>query len=107
MAYYLTACITSLSAFLGLAFSIYAIRNAEGQEKTNALYMFARCVVIVFISIIPFFRYSDILLFIITSSMLIIQVIDGIVGIYIQNRMRTVGPFIMAVLHMICILICF
>ena len=27
MAYYLTACITSLSAFLGLAFSIYAIRS--------------------------------------------------------------------------------
>lgn len=104
MAYYLTACITSLSAFLGLAFSIYAIRNSDNQEKTNALYMFARSVAIVFISIIPFFRGSGVLLFIITSSMLIIQVIDGIVGIYIQNRMRTVGPFIMAVLHAICIL---
>ena len=107
MAYYLTACITSLSAFLGLAFSIYAIRNSDNQEKTNALYMFARSVAIVFISIIPFFRGSGVLLFIITSSMLIIQVIDGIVGIYIQARMRTVGPFIMAVLHAICILFCF
>ena len=37
--YYLTACITSLSAFLGLAFSIYAIKNSDNQEKTNALYM--------------------------------------------------------------------
>ena len=107
MAYYLTACITSLSAFLGLAFSIYAIKNSESQEKTNALYMFARSIAIVFLSITPFFRDADVLLFIITSSMFIIQVIDGIVGIYIKNRMRTVGPLIMAVLHGICLLICF
>jgi len=107
MSYYLTACITSLSAFLGLAFSIYAIKNSENKEKTNALYMFARCVAIVFISIIPFFQRSDVLLLIITSLMLIIQVIDCIVGIYIKNRMRTVGPSIMAVLHAVCLWICF
>lgn len=107
MAYYLTASITSLSAFLGLAFSIYAIKSSKNQEKTNALYMFARSIAIVFLSIIPFFRDSDVLLFIITSSMFIIQVLDGIVGIYIKSRMRTVGPFIMAVLHGICLLICF
>ena len=70
MVYYLTACITSLSAFLGLAFSIYAIKNSDNQEKTNALYMFARSM-----------------------------------AIYIKNRMRTVGPSIMAVLHAICLLI--
>lgn len=103
--YYLTACITSLSAFLGLAFSIYAIKNSDNQEKTNALYMFARSMAILFISVIPFFQRSDVLLRIITSSMLIIQVIDCIVGIYIKNRMRTVGPSIMAVLHAICLLI--
>ena len=107
MVYYLTACITSLSAFLGVAFSIYAIKNSENQEKTNALYMFARSIAILFISIIPFFRGSDVLLFIITSSMLIIQVIDFVVGIYIKNRIRIVGPFIMVVLHGICLLICF
>lgn len=107
MVYYLTACITSLSAFLGLVFSIYAIKSSKNQEKTNALYMFARSIAIVFLSIIPFFRDADVLLFIITSSMFIIQVIDGIVGIYIKNRMRTVGPLIMAVLHGICLLICF
>lgn len=107
LTYYLTACITSLSAFLGLAFSIVSIKNSESQGKTNALYMFARCVAIVFVSIIPFFRDSDALLFVITSLMLIIQVIDGIVGMFIQNRMRTVESFIMAILHLICILIYF
>lgn len=70
MVYYLTACITSLSAFLGLAFSIYAIKNSDNQEKTNALYMFARSMAILFISVIPFFQRSDVLLRIITSSML-------------------------------------
>lgn len=107
MAYYLTACITSLSAILGLAFSIYAIKGSKNQEKMNALYMFARSVAIVFLSIIPFFQDSDALLFIITSSMFIIQVIDCIVGIYIKSRMRTVGPLVMAVLHGICLLIGF
>ena len=89
MAYYLTACITSLSAILGLAFSIYAIKNSKNQEKMNALYMFARSVAIVFISIIPFFRGSGELLFIITSPIFIIQVIDCIVGIYIKSRIST------------------
>lgn len=55
MTYYITTCITSLSAFGGLAFSLFAINKAENQEKTNALYMFARCIAIVFISVIPFF----------------------------------------------------
>ena len=31
--------------------------------------------------------------------MLIVQLADGIVGIYIKKRMRTVGPFIMAFIH--------
>ena len=107
MAYYITACITSLSAFLGLVFSLFAINKAENQENANALYMFARCIAIVFISAIPFFWRSDILLRILTSSMLIIQIIDGIIGIYLKDCMKTVGPFIMAILHIICLLICF
>ena len=62
MVYYLTACITSLSAFLGFAFSIYAIKTSDNQDKTMALYMFARSMAILFISVIPFFQRSDVLL---------------------------------------------
>lgn len=106
MGYYITAFTTALSAFLGLCF--YTCSNKrKNQEKTNALYMFARSVAIVGISILPFIYQSERLLLIATGAMLIIQMIDGIAGIYIKNRMRTIGPFTMAFSHAVCLLIFF
>lgn len=107
MGYYITAFTTALSAFLGLCFSIHAVIRGKNQEKTNALYMFARSVALVGISILPFIYQSERLLLIATGAMLIIQMIDGIAGIYIKNRMRTIGPFTMAFIHAACLLIFF
>lgn len=47
MGNYITAYTTTLSAFLGLCFSIYAVIRGKSQERTNAFYMLARSVAIV------------------------------------------------------------
>lgn len=107
MGNYITAYTTTLSAFLGLCFSIYAVIRGKSQERTNAFYMLARSVAIVWITILPFVYQSKRLLLIATGVMLIIQMIDGIAGIYIKNRMRTIGPFTMAFIHAACLLIFF
>ena len=60
-----------------------------------------------FISILPFIYLSEGLLRIATSAMLMIQFIDGMAGIHIKNRMRTIGPFLMAFIHTVCLLVFF
>lgn len=42
---------------------------------------------------------------VVTSVMLIIQAIDCAVGFYIKNRMRTIGPFIMTLMHAGCMVL--
>ncbi len=103
MKYYVVAVITFVSAALGLLFSIGALRNGRGTEKENALYMFARSAALVFIAVIPLCVKESGLLVVITGAMLIVQIIDGLIGIYIKSRMRTIGPFIMAACHIACL----
>ena len=103
MLFYLTAYTTLLSAILGLFFSIRAVKKGKSIERTNALYMFARCLALVCISLIPLFTKSTNLLIIITCLMLIIQIIDGFIGLYMKECMTTIGPFIMAFLHAVCL----
>lgn len=106
MLYYLTAFINLLSAVLGLHFSIQTVRKETDEEQMNALYWFARSIAFVLLTATPLLKRVDDLLLIITTVMLIIQIIDGLIGIYMKNFMRTVGPFFMAVLHAISIFLC-
>lgn len=105
MEYYICAGVTLISAFLGTAFSIGAVVRGKGKDRENALYMFARSLALVGIALIPVFMEVNEILILITGAMLLIQVIDGCIGIAIKSRMRTVGPFIMAAGHAICLFI--
>lgn len=103
MTYYFAACITILSALLGLIFSIRAAGEGKGNERANALYMFARSLGLLCLAAAPFVIESLSLLALVTGIMLLVQAVDGIVGIYTKNILRTVGPFFMAGLHAICL----
>lgn len=105
MKYYLCAYITLISSILGVGFSIGAIVGEKGKHKENALYMFARSIALLGIAIIPICIEAKNLLIIITSAMLIVQVIDVFIGIYIKDKMRTGGPFMMAACHAISLLL--
>ena len=50
-------------------------------------------------------RNAPAILFVITATMLIVQIVNCIIGIVIKSKMRTVGPFIMAVCHAVCLLL--
>ena len=105
MDYYICAGVTLISAVLGTAFSIGAVVRGKGKDSETALYMFARSLALVVIALIPVFMEVNEILLLITGAMLLIQVIDGCIGIAIKSRMRTVGPFIMAAGHAICLFI--
>lgn len=105
MEYYICAGITLVSAGLGVGFSIAAILGEAGKNKQNALYMFARSLALLGIAFVPIFIESEKILIMITGAMLVVQVVDGGIGIIIKSRMRTVGPFIMAAFHLFCLLL--
>lgn len=105
MKYYLCAYITLISSILGIGFSIGAIAKETGKNKENALYMLARSIALMVIAVIPVCMEVKNILILITAAMLIVQIIDGLIGIYIKDKMRTGGPFVMALFHAISLLI--
>lgn len=103
--YYINAYTTLISAVLGVCFSIGAVIKEKGNNRTNALYMFARSLALTCAAVIPVCRNAPAILFVATMAMLIVQIIDCIIGIVIKSKIRTVGPFIMAACHAICLLL--
>lgn len=103
--YYINAYTTLISAALGVCFSIEAVIKEKGNSQTNALYMFARSLALTYAAVIPVCRNAPTILFVATMAMLIVQIVDCIIGIVIKNKMHTVGPFIMAVCHAVCLLL--
>ena len=102
--YYINAYTTLISAALGVFFSIGAVIK-KGNGRTNALYMFARSLALTCAAVIPVCRNAPTILFVATMAMLIVQIVDCIIGIVIKSKIRTVGPFIMAACHAVCLLL--
>lgn len=105
MEYYICAFVTLISAVLGDVFSVRTILNVKEIDREIVLYMFARCITLTFIAVTPILKEDVNLLVIITMGMFIVQVIDGFIGVSIKNRLRTLGPFVMAICHIMCLLI--
>ena len=82
MEYYFTCCATFFSALLGLVFSFHTVRTSKGTAKANALYLLTRSIALVLISATPVLLQSLDVLIAITCAMLIVQTIDGAIGIY-------------------------
>ena len=101
--YKINAYITLLSALLGLCFSIGAVRSANRDSRTNALYLFARSLALAAVTAAPLCIYAPDILFVVTMAMLIVQIIDCMIGVIMKRKMRVIGPFIMAVCHGICL----
>ncbi len=105
MIYYISAYTTLISAALGVCFSIKAVITEKENSQINALYMFARSLALMCIALIPICINVPTILIVITAAMLIVQIVDCIIGIIIKSKMRTIGPFIMAVCHAVCLLL--
>ena len=101
--YYINAYTTLISATLGVFFSIGAVIKEKRNSRANALYMFARSLALTCAAAIPVCRNAPSILFVATTAMLIVQIVDCIIGIVIKSKIRTVGPLIMAVCHAVCL----
>ena len=59
--------------------------------------MLARSLALTCAAVVPVCRNAPAILFVITATMLIVQIVNCIIGIVIKSKMRTVGPLIMAI----------
>ena len=67
--------------------------------------MFARSLALTGVALIPVCTGVLSILIAVTLAMLIVQITDGIIGILIKSKMRTAGPFLMAVCHGVCLVL--
>lgn len=103
MEYGVTAAVTAASAFLGVVFSLGAVRREQGSARSNALYMLARSLGLSLLAAVPCLFHSSALLAAVTGAMLLVQAVDGLVGLGRKSLLRTMGPFLMALLHGVCL----
>lgn len=103
--YGVTAAVTAASAFLGVVFSLGAVRREQGPARSNALYMLARSLGLFLLAAVPCLFHSSMLLTAVTGAMLLVKAVDGLVGLGRKSLLRTMGPFLMALLHGVCLVL--
>jgi hypothetical protein len=90
------ATVTAVSTFVSLGFSIASVPRAKGQIRTLALYTCARSIALAIISIVPFAAGWSLWLEAVAVGMVILQVLDACVGVEMRDRMKTLGPAVIA-----------
>lgn len=103
--YYICAAITLISASISLYFSVLTVSKSEGEGKITALYVTARSFALICVSIVPFFVLSKELVSITAAAMILVQFLDGWIGIKIGDKFETLGPFITAAVHLVVLII--
>ena len=105
--YLFCSIITLVSAGLGLIFSMaYAVRET-GAARVNALYWAARSAALLGLAVLPCILISSVLLGAVTGAMLLVQLLDGAVGLWRERVLNAVGPFALAALHALSLLLLF
>jgi hypothetical protein len=98
------AAITALSAFISLGFSLAAALSEAGVARTMAFYATARSVALAIASVVPFMTGSVGWLLAVGWIMIIVQALDAIVGVTINDKMKTFGPAATAVLNLFAVM---
>ena len=105
--YLFCSIITLVSAGLGLAFSLaYALRGT-GMARDNALYWAARSLALLGLAVLPCILSSTALLGAVTGAMLLVQLLDGAIGLWRGRVFNAAGPFALAALHALSLFLLF
>lgn len=102
--FWVCAGVTQISAILGVAFAAEAAFRGERTGRTNGLYTLARSVALLLLAAAALAMGSPELVIVSAAVMLVVQGIDGLIGVSLRSRRRTLGPFFLAVCHSLCLL---
>lgn len=99
--YYFIVIFTSISSIVSL---YYAIEAFIKTRQINAQYAFARSLAIALLSVATLCFVNQLILFVMTLLMALVQLIDGIMGITIKDKLKTFGPFSLAIIGFILLI---
>jgi len=98
------ASVTAISAIISLGFSIAAALGATGAARTIAFYACARSGALMIASAVPFLTGSVGWLQAMAWSMIIVQAGDALIGVTINDPMKTYGPAGTALLNLVAVI---
>ena len=105
--YLFCSIITLVSAGLGLAFSLAYVVRGTDTARVNALYWAARSAALLGMAVLPCILISSALLGAVTGAMLLVQLLDGVIGLVRGRVLNAVGPFALAALHALSLFLLF
>ena len=96
--YWICAAITTVSALVSLGFAIASVRTATAGNVLESRYALSRSVALAVAAAIALFAESAGFVIAVAIAMTLVQAADSIIGVLAHDRMKTVGPAILAAL---------
>jgi len=98
-AYLVLAIITVISAIPSLYFSSVEVRNPQRAAREIAWYTTARSAALLVLAVVPLCGRFDGWLLAVAVAMIIVQALDGAIGLTRGKPLHVIGPFITVVVH--------
>lgn len=98
------ALVTLASALTSLGFYIAAYLQSDKTSRINAMYAISRSIAIIAICFVPFINNSSSWLVATATTMIIVQILDALIGIKINNTLKTFGPAITAAVNLLALI---
>jgi uncharacterized membrane protein HdeD (DUF308 family) len=96
MIYWLCLLVTGVSAVVSAGFSVAAV--VSDRKDVSALHAASRSIALVVGVVVAAFLSSTALAVTLATVMTVVQAMDALIGVRIDDRMKTLGPAFLAVL---------
>lgn len=96
--FWFCAVTTIVSALTSAGFSLAALSTSSGEAHVNALYSVSRSLSIGFASLLTGYLRSRVGLMAVSFLMTLVQAGDAVIGVLINDPMKTYGPAFLAAL---------
>lgn len=103
-AYWTCAAITVVSGLVSLGFAIASVRAASAGDELASRYALSRSIALAVASGIALFAGSPGFVGAAAIAMTLVQAADAIIGGLAHDRMKTIGPAVLAALNLAALL---
>jgi hypothetical protein len=104
LAFWVCAAVTLISALTSIGFSVATLVSSDGKAQVNAMYASSRSAALVVVSVVVLFDHSRSWLEALAVSMIIVQLLDTVIGVKIQDKMKTYGPAVTALVNLVVLI---
>ncbi len=98
-AFWICAGLTLISALVSAGYATAAWRAASAESRVPSMYALARSVALVVVAVIGLFSASVAFVAAAALAMIIVQGLDAVIGVFIRDRVKTIGPAITSLVN--------